>query len=230
MHVHAYAGISPACRSALPLACACTRAQGRGLSPACLSQKFPTARGRRPSLSLRSGLSPARAASHWLSLASRASAPACKKRAAVRRRVHSCTCDATRRPARGVGGEVLGTAGFAQSGHHPVAAPAQPAVPSPRHGAVPPHDTGGARGAGARVGRVRVPQESTSRKGHSGLSGVPRGSRRRIYPFREPGQDPSAVRARARERISKPTTPPPLCVALPLASSLETFRASQRSP
>ena len=49
-------------------------------------------------------------------------------------------------------------------------------------------------------------------------------------PFREPGQDPSAVRARARERISKPTTPPPLCVALPLASSLETFRASQRSP
>ena len=134
MHVHAYAGISPACRSALPLACACTRAQGRGLSPACLSQKFPTSRGRRPSLSLRSGLSPARAASHWLSLASRASAPACKKRAAVRRRVHSCTCDATRRPARRVGGEVLGTAGFAQSGHHPVAAPAQPAVPSPRHG------------------------------------------------------------------------------------------------
>ena len=157
MHVHAYAGISPACRSALPLACTCTRAQGRGLSPACLSQKFPTSRGRRPSLSLRSGLSPARAASHWLSLASRASAPACKKRAAVRRRVHSCTCDAARRPARRVGGEVLGTAGFAQSGHHPVAAPAQPAVPSPRHGAVPPHDTGGARGAGARVGRARVP-------------------------------------------------------------------------
>ena len=134
MHVHAHAGISPACRSALPLACTCTRAQGRGLSPACLSQTFPTSRGRRPSLSLRSGLSPARAASHWLSLASRASAPACKKRAAVRRRVHSCTCDAARRPVRRAGGEVLGTAGFAQSGHHPVAAPAQPAVPSPRHG------------------------------------------------------------------------------------------------